>query len=51
MGKSRKPVKRFRKNSENKCKMKKMISKNIEVLKSFSNYSIFVNKLKTSIKK
>ena len=35
MGKSRKPVKRFRKNSENKCKMKKMINKNIEIMKSF----------------
>ena len=48
MGKSRKPVKRFRKNSENKCKMKKMINKNFQVLKSFSNF--VVNKDKTTIK-
>ncbi len=43
--------KRFRKNPENKSKMKKLISKNAEVLKSFFNYSGFVNELKTSIKK
>ena len=48
MGKSRKPVKRFRKNPENKSKMKKLINKNIEVMRLFSNY--VVNKDKTTIK-
>lgn len=33
MGKSRKVVKRFRKNHENKVKMKKLIEKNQEVIK------------------
>ena len=43
--------KRFRKNPENKSKMRKLIDKNNEVLKSLSAYSVFVNESKTSVKK
>jgi len=40
MGKSRKPVKRFRKNSENKSKMKKLINKNIEVMRNIDEMKL-----------